>query len=61
MDEEPQGRVDLASVLYIACGIPGIVVFLVVTFWFARSCGFSVYPSIYAKNGVGGVSRHAKG
>jgi len=41
MDEEPQGKVDLASVLYIACGIPGIVVFLVVTFFFARSCGFS--------------------
>ncbi len=41
MDEEPQGKVDLISVLYVVGGIPGIVVFLVVTFWFARSCGFS--------------------
>ncbi len=41
MDEEPQGKVDLISVLYVVGGIPSIVVFLVVTFWFARSCGFS--------------------
>ena len=41
MDEESQGKVDLVSVLYVAGGIPGIVVFLVVTFWFARSCGFA--------------------
>ncbi len=41
MDEEPQGKVDLVSVLYTVCGIPGIVVFLVITFFFARSCGFS--------------------
>ena len=41
MDDEPQGKVDLASILYIACGIPGIVAFLVLTFYFARSCGFS--------------------
>jgi hypothetical protein len=40
MDEEPQGKVDLLSVLFVAGGIPGIVAFLVVTFWFARSCGF---------------------
>ena len=41
MDEEPQGKVDLISVLYVVGGIPSIVVFLLVTFWFARSCGFS--------------------
>lgn len=41
MDDEPQGKVDFTSVLYVAGGIPGIVVFLVVTFWFARSCGFA--------------------
>jgi len=40
MDEEPQGKVDLVSVLYVATGIPGIVAFLVITFLFARSCGF---------------------
>ena len=41
MDEERQGKVDLTSVFYIVGGTPGIVVFLVVTFWFARSCGFA--------------------
>ncbi len=41
MDDEPQGKVDLVSVLFVAGGIPGIIVFLVVTFFFARSCGFS--------------------
>ena len=41
MDDESQGKVDLVSVLYVVGGIPGIVVFLVVTFIFARSCGFS--------------------
>ena len=41
MSDEPQGKVDLVAILFVAGGIPGIVVFLVVTFWFARSCGFS--------------------
>ena len=38
MDEEPRGKVDLVAYLYIAGGIPMIVGFLVVIFWFARSC-----------------------
>ncbi|MFQ5416981.1 MAG: hypothetical protein ACE5FL_08035 [Myxococcota bacterium] len=31
-DDEPRGRVDLVSVLYIVCGVPAIVGFLVVLF-----------------------------
>jgi hypothetical protein len=38
MDEEPRGKVDLASILYIFGGIPVIVLFLVVLFGLARSC-----------------------
>lgn len=38
MDEEPQGKVDLVSILYIFGGIPVIVLFLVVLFGLARSC-----------------------
>jgi hypothetical protein len=38
MDEEPRGRVDLVSTLYIVGGIPALVGFLVVVFAFARSC-----------------------
>ena len=38
MDEEPRGRVDLVSVLYVVGGIPAIVGFLVVIFALARSC-----------------------
>ena len=38
MDEEPRGRVDLVSILYIVGGIPALVGFLVVLFALARSC-----------------------
>ncbi len=41
MDDESQGKVDLVSVLFVVGGIPGIVTFLIVTFFFARSCGLS--------------------
>jgi len=40
VEEQPRGRVDLVSILYIACGIPGIVAFLVILFALARSCDF---------------------
>ena len=36
MDEEPKGKVDLVSILYIFGGIPVIVLFLVVLFGLAR-------------------------
>lgn len=36
--EEEPGRVDLVSLLYIFGGSPVIVLYLVVLFWFARSC-----------------------
>ena len=39
MDEEPRGKNDLISKLYIALGIPSIVLFMVVLFAFTRSCG----------------------
>jgi hypothetical protein len=38
MEEEPRGRVDLASVLYIVGGVPALVLFLFVIFQLARSC-----------------------
>lgn len=38
MDDEPQGKVDLVSILYIVGGVPALVAFLVVLFWFARAC-----------------------
>lgn len=38
MDDEPRGKVDLVSILYIFGGIPMIVLFLVVLFGLARSC-----------------------
>jgi hypothetical protein len=38
MDEEPRGRVDLVSFLYIIGGIPALVAFLVILFALARSC-----------------------
>ena len=41
MAEEPQGKVDLVSLLYIFCGIPAIVLFLFVLFGLARSCNIS--------------------
>lgn len=36
--EEEPGKVDLISILYIFGGSPVIVLYLVVLFWFARSC-----------------------
>lgn len=38
MEDEPRGRVDLVSILYIFGGVPVIVLFLVVLFGMARSC-----------------------
>ena len=38
MEEEPRGKVDLVSILYIFGGIPVIVLFLFVLFAMARSC-----------------------
>ena len=38
MDDEPRGKVDLVSILYIFGGIPVIVLFLMVIFGLARSC-----------------------
>jgi hypothetical protein len=38
LDEQPRGRVDLVSILYIVGGIPALVGFLVVLFALARSC-----------------------
>jgi hypothetical protein len=38
MADEPQGKVDLVSILYIVGGVPALVGFLVVLFWLARSC-----------------------
>jgi len=39
MDEEPRGKSDLVAKLYIALGVPSIVLFMVVLFSFTRSCG----------------------
>jgi hypothetical protein len=39
MDEEPRGKNDLAAKLYIAFGVPAIILFMVVLFSFTRSCG----------------------
>jgi hypothetical protein len=42
MDEQqPRGKVDLVSVLYIVGGVPALVAFIVVLFWLARSCNIS--------------------
>jgi len=42
MDEQqPRGKVDLVSVLYIVGGVPALVGFLLVIFWLARSCNIS--------------------
>ncbi len=38
MDEEPRGKVDRVTILYIVGGVPAIVLFLVVLFGLARSC-----------------------
>ena len=39
MDEEPRGKNDLVAKLYIAFGVPMIILFIVVLFSFTRSCG----------------------
>jgi hypothetical protein len=36
--DAPRGKLDWVAFLYIVGGIPAIVGFLVVLFWFARSC-----------------------
>jgi len=38
LDDEPRGKVDLVSILYIFGGVPVIVLFLWVLFGLARSC-----------------------
>ena len=38
MDEKPRGKVDVVAYLYIIGGIPALVGFLVVLFFFARTC-----------------------
>ena len=38
MDEKPRGKVDTAAYLYILGGIPALVGFMVVLFFFARTC-----------------------
>lgn len=37
-DDEPRGRLDATSLFYIFGGIPMIMLYLVVLFWFARTC-----------------------
>ena len=37
-EEQEPGKVDLVSILYVFGGSPVIVLYLVVLFWFARSC-----------------------
>ena len=39
MDEEPRGKYDLVAKLYVALGVPSIVMFMVILFAFTRSCG----------------------
>ena len=39
MDQEPQRKNDLGAKLYIAFGIPSIILFMVILFSFTRSCG----------------------
>ena len=38
MDEEPRGKVDLTSILYVVGGIPALVGFLVVLFALTHAC-----------------------
>lgn len=37
-DDEPQGKVDLVSVLYVVTGIPGIVAFIAILFGLVHAC-----------------------
>lgn len=39
MDEKPRGKNDLTAKLYIAFGVPAIILFIVILFWFTRCCG----------------------
>jgi hypothetical protein len=39
MDEEPRRKNDLVAKLYVAFGVPAIILFMVVLFSFTRSCG----------------------
>ena len=39
MDEEPRRRNDWVAKLYIAFGVPTIVLFMVVLFSLTRNCG----------------------
>ncbi len=39
MDEEPRGKNDWIAKLYVALGVPSIVLFVVVLFSFTRACG----------------------
>lgn len=39
MDQEPKRKNDLVAKLYIAFGIPSIILFIVILFSFTRSCG----------------------
>jgi hypothetical protein len=41
MDEEPRGRVDLTSVLYVVGGIPALVGFIVLLFSLTHACNIS--------------------
>ena len=38
MDDEPRGKVDLTSILYIVGGIPAIIAVLVIVFSFTHAC-----------------------
>ena len=38
MDDEPRGKVDLISILYIVGGIPAIIAVLVIVFSFTHAC-----------------------
>lgn len=38
-EEDRIGKADFVSKVYIATGVPGIVLFMVVLFAFTRSCG----------------------
>jgi hypothetical protein len=41
MDQQPRGKNDLVAKLYVAFGIPAIILFMVVLFSFTRSCGIA--------------------
>jgi len=41
VDEEPRHRNDRVAKLYIAFGVPSIVLFMVILFAFTRSCGIA--------------------